>query len=46
MLIFKWQINLNFFHTMTKPAQKSRTQFNKLQKKLRHSVGDAIMIST
>ncbi|CAG7856518.1 tRNA-cytidine(32) 2-sulfurtransferase [biofilm metagenome] len=27
---------------MTDPAQKSRTQFNKLQKKLRHYVGDAI----
>jgi len=27
---------------MTDPAQKSRTQFNKLQKKLRHHVGDAI----
>jgi tRNA 2-thiocytidine biosynthesis protein TtcA len=27
---------------MTDPTQKSRTQFNKLQKKLRHYVGDAI----
>ncbi len=27
---------------MTDPTQKSRTQFNKLQKKLRHGVGDAI----
>jgi tRNA 2-thiocytidine biosynthesis protein TtcA len=27
---------------MTDPSQKSRTQFNKLQKKLRHHVGDAI----
>lgn len=27
---------------MTDPTQKSRTQFNKLQKKLRHHVGDAI----
>jgi len=27
---------------MTEPSQKSRTQFNKLQKKLRHHVGDAI----
>ncbi len=27
---------------MTDPNQKSRTQFNKLQKKLRHHVGDAI----
>lgn len=27
---------------MTDPSQKSRTQFNKLQKKLRHFVGDAI----
>jgi tRNA 2-thiocytidine biosynthesis protein TtcA len=27
---------------MTDPTQKSRTQFNKLQKRLRHYVGDAI----
>jgi tRNA 2-thiocytidine biosynthesis protein TtcA len=27
---------------MSDPNQKSRTQFNKLQKKLRHTVGDAI----
>ncbi|GAB4254728.1 MAG: tRNA 2-thiocytidine(32) synthetase TtcA [Methylomicrobium sp.] len=27
---------------MTHPIQKSRTQFNKLQKRLRHAVGDAI----
>jgi tRNA 2-thiocytidine biosynthesis protein TtcA len=27
---------------MTDPSQKSRTQFNKLQKRLRHYVGDAI----
>lgn len=27
---------------MTDPTQKSRTQFNKLQKRLRHHVGDAI----
>jgi len=28
--------------TMSDPKQKSRVQFNKLQKRLRHSVGDAI----
>ena len=28
---------------MSDPNQKSRTQFNKLQKKLRHTVGDAIV---
>ena len=27
---------------MSDPKQKSRVQFNKLQKRLRHSVGDAI----
>ena len=27
---------------MSNPTQKSRTQFNKLQKRLRHAVGDAI----
>jgi tRNA 2-thiocytidine biosynthesis protein TtcA len=27
---------------MSDPDQKSRTQFNRLQKKLRHTVGDAI----
>jgi len=31
-----------FRPAMTDPSQKSRTQFNKLQKKLRHFVGDAI----
>jgi len=30
------------FVTQTDPSKKSRTQFNKLQKRLRHYVGDAI----
>ena len=34
--------NLQSFQNMTNLTQKSRTQFNKLQKKLRHYVGDAI----